>query len=352
MLVRMIFIAIIVFVVFFIIFNSWEKEKIPLWEEYKIPVSSLPEDMPDFEWCLVPAGDFTYGPPKDTSNYSSVENIDYDYEIMKYPVTNAQYLAYLRQALAAEIIWVDERSNAVYGNHPRIKKNPYHKGGEVAFYYLGDVEQYSYYRQKELKESDSLLYEHFEWFLSYDFSQIYYSEGEFKIFVPSGYEQDGYLDHPVVFTTWFGASHFAQYYGLRLPNNLEWEKAARGNRGYIYPWGNEIDGTRANYRDSGDPWDNRSTPVGYYNGINPNTVDSPSPYGVYDMSGNVRNWVQDWITSEELCGNYPVNRNGSWYDCTGHMHSWIRDDYHFPVYNAYWAYGFRCARSPIIEDYE
>ena len=95
--------------------------------------------------------------------------------------------------------------------------------------------------------------------------------------------QSGFENHPVVQVSWFGANAYANFYGLTLPTQEEWEKAARGNTGWDYPWGDAIDGSQANYWRSGDPFDNGPTPVGYYDGATHDgfkTTDSPSPFGL------------------------------------------------------------------------
>jgi formylglycine-generating enzyme required for sulfatase activity len=241
---------------------------------YVTAVASLEAD--GFEWCLIPAGDYTYGQNND------ILNIDYDYEIMKYEVTNAQYLAYLQEAYAAGDIWVS--GSEVQGYYPGDQ----HWGpGNLPFYQLGIPS-------------------------SYNFAQISYSNGEFTLNTPSGFTVDDYLNHPVVRVSWFGAWHFADYYGWRLPTEHEWEKAARGMTGFIYPWGDDIDGSRANYLNSGDPWDNGTSPVGFYNGQTYQdfqTSDMQSPFGVYDMVGNVFNWTDSFWSSTS---SNRVVRGGSW----------------------------------------
>lgn len=91
----------------------------------------------------------------------------------------------------------------------------------------------------------------------------------------------GRTHHPVVLVSWRDAEAYCEWAGGRLPTEAEWEKAARGGlTEKLYPWGDEIDPSLANY-------DNRdgTTPVGSY---------PPNGYGLYDMAGNVWEWVADW----------------------------------------------------------
>jgi formylglycine-generating enzyme required for sulfatase activity len=149
--------------------------------------------------------------------------------------------------------------------------------------------------------------------------------------------ENGFDEHPVVEVTWFGANAYAEYYSWRLPTEEEWEKAARGMTGYEYPWGDNLSGDRANYYNSGDPWDNGTTPVGYYNGEN-NTTDSPSAYGCYDMCGNVYDWTDSWNSSDR------VLRGGSWNeDDKTSFRSWS-GNHNNPTFTDSYT-GFRCART-------
>ncbi len=111
--------------------------------------------------------------------------------------------------------------------------------------------------------------------------------------------------------------------------------------GYNYPFGNTISEDRANYFDSGDPWDNGTTPVGMYNGQiiqGFQTIDSPSPYGAYDMAGNVTDWTDSWYSSY---GAHVV-RGGAWN--TSGVKSWYRS-YFYPS-DSNFKTGFRCTRTP------
>ncbi len=104
---------------------------------------------------------------------------------------------------------------------------------------------------------------------------------------PSGWQdQLAKLDHPVVNVSWHDALAYTRWLAQvtsqpwRLPTEAEWEKAARGTDGRIYPWGNQWDKTHANTRDGG-PY--TTTPVGSY-------PSGASPYGAQDMAGNVWEW--------------------------------------------------------------
>ena len=94
---------------------------------------------------------------------------------------------------------------------------------------------------------------------------------------------------PVADVSWHDANAYCRWLGKELPSEAQWEKAARGSDGQIFPWGNNWDSKLANTGDD-EAWNNGTAPVGSY----PKGV---SPYGVYDMAGNVWEWVDDWYAA-------------------------------------------------------
>ena len=180
-----------------------------------------------------------------------------------------------------------------------------------------------------------------------------------------------YPGFPVTGVSYYEAEAYAAFVGKRLPTEAEWERAARGTDGRTYPWGETLDARRSNYYGSGDPFDNWRTPVGFFDGrTHPNpifvTIDSPSPAGCYDMSGNVNEWVRDWYQSDYYTFS-PANDPGG--PLTGSVRvirggSFLTQDYVYCTYrdhgtrqangNYYsiggpeirdFTLGFRCARS-------
>ncbi len=121
--------------------------------------------------------------------------------------------------------------------------------------------------------------------------------------------------HPVTNVSWFGARAYCEALGRRLPTEAEWERAARGDDGRIYPWGNTFSSDLAVTR----PYAESTMPVGTHPG-------GASPYGIEDMAGNAAEWVADWYQfdfystveatvldpSGPATGTERVIRGGSW----------------------------------------
>jgi len=108
---------------------------------------------------------------------------------------------------------------------------------------------------------------------------IFYEDGKYQV-------QPGYENIPIQSTGWYGAYTYCKWMGKRLPTEAEWEKAARGTDGRLYPWGNTWDPTRAAGSQGVSQSEPYPLPVGSH-------VGDVSPYGVFDMLGNANEWTTD-----------------------------------------------------------
>jgi formylglycine-generating enzyme required for sulfatase activity len=260
------------------------------------------------QWARIPAGPFLRG------MHETPAKIDYDYEAMLTDVTNAQYARYLNQALAAGKVKIV--NNQVVGPYPG---DPFHAKKHEEKINAGDW--------LHLPVSEPGLQ------LAYDG----------KTFQPL----PGYENHPMVMVTWFGARAYCEANTARLPSEDEWEKAARGSDNRPYPWGDALERNQANYYSSRDIFEKvlgkqgDTTPVGFYNGKTYSgyqTLAATSPYGLYDMAGNVWQWTANIYEGT----HYRYMRGGSKADYGYNLRIWSRNNACPDYYST--NVGFRCVR--------
>jgi formylglycine-generating enzyme len=261
-------------------------------------------------WATVPAGSFLAGQDAQPTT------LDHAYQIMVTDATVAQYVDYLNKAIADGTLKPD--------------------GERIVGFYPGDP----FGGAKHELEISAKAY---VFVPTHDPASRFTTDGTRFTAMP------GYENHPMTNVSWFGAWGYCGYYGYRLPSELEWEKAARGaDDDRPFPWGHEIARNHANFYASRDPFEDMSTfgsrtsPVGFYNGRTYDgyaTLDSASPYGLYDMAGNVWQWVGDVIPGWSDRLMHGGSRNTYAMD----LRIWVRNSAP-PMYTSP-SVGFRCVRN-------
>ena len=196
----------------------------------------------------------------------SITDPGFNGQMSKYETTNAQYCEFLNAALASGDIFVT--NNIVYGAN----------GSNSGADFVG-----KYY---------------FRTYAAYSESQITYSGVTFSVRSRDGYDMS---NHPVVGVNWYGATAFCNYYGYRLPTELEWQAVADHHGEFTYGCGTTIDSSKANYN-MNNPLSLSSypytSPVGYYDYYG---------YGLCDMAGDVWEWTSTVVDEDTRIG-----RGGGW----------------------------------------
>ena len=255
---------------------------------------------------------------------SNESNFVESFEIGKYEITNQQYLVYLNNALESGGVWEGDCIESIGNN---CINGYYFSNNEIyekTFFILDDPRDY---------EIDEYFYGRFE-----------YTDGEYVI------NNIDYLDHPVVFVSWYGANHFALYNGYSLPTFDQWMRAGRGTTYSWWPWttGGSDNYLKMNTLNSDFnlpdgfviPFPDGTTPVGFFNGINYGTLDGISSMGCYDIIGNVWEWI---IEPVDYNNKLRSSVGGGWdWDASNSKLVWVNS---IRSPNATWSTGFRVVKN-------
>ncbi len=165
----------------------------------------------------------------------------------------------------------------------------------------------------------------------------------------TNYTDSDYANHPVVEVSWHNAQSYCEWSGRRLPTEAEWEYAARGGlEGKVYPWGDDLTYVSAACRSNSICGEQASLGVGRL---------GSNVYGLYDMAGNVGEWVADWYDPSYYekspqsnppgpdTGYSRIRRSGSYYGTGQYIGGYVRVADRFrenPDYTGIFV-GFRCA---------
>jgi formylglycine-generating enzyme required for sulfatase activity/CheY-like chemotaxis protein len=238
------------------------------------------------EMVEIPAGDYTY--------QDGLATMDHDFSIDKYEVTWGQYLKFLRAVAKA-----------------------------------GSDEQWRHPSQKPDKD---ILHQPQDW--DTIFKCIKYQKPYNKEALS--------LDDPVFNIDWYDAQAYAKWAGKRLPTEQEWEKAARGPQGYLFPWGNTF-ALQANNSAAPQGVDRFSLAPHFHEVVDQMPGDK-SPYGVYDMAGNVSEWTDTLVPGSPGDSVMFAVIRGANFKTNSEEHVMLthRITDYGPETRDYWI-GFRCA---------
>lgn len=300
-------------------------------------------------------GNFEYHNMAGEPEEYQIKNLDYTYEITKYHITNAQYAEFLidvHQQNLISVIWISGEygygviRGAFHGhgiNEPRLQEN-------CEYSYETTYEQ-NFPEYDFGGDANAYCQNGYDWYkisspLTSGAGHIWFNGTTFVV-------EAGFGNHPVQDLTIRGAMAYAHYYGLRLPTKEEIIKAGSGMETWDYAWGETPNESSSdselkqymNYTNGGfyNPWgpdcDNyisrATTPVGYFNGSTyyypEGFNDSPyacqgngeilyelvtenavSPYGLYDINGNVRDLTSTFITTGGWTSRYMTFGGSGW----------------------------------------
>ena len=217
-------------------------------------------------------------------------NIDNQFSMMRFPVTNREFIDFLNsnqylEVELVEILWSDENGND-WGDPSLCHEMEVGDNYEPTEWWYVNVN--ATFGNQDIPAGNYSIYKNGYniYDTNADFSnqggKIQYDCQTQTFYLPDS--EDGsesiYLEHPVTGVTWIGANIYANHFGWSIPTLEQWELAAKNNYDWNYPWGNEINSNYANYNST------TTSIVGYYNGLGELNL-SLSAFGIYDMAGNV-----------------------------------------------------------------